>query len=157
MAAPFSLDLRERVAGFVEAGGTRRGAAKHFSISPSCVVKLMQRKAATGSIAPAAMGGKKPYALAGQTELVKELIAAEPDITLDELHAKLAGRKIAASRSSVSRFLGSLGLTRKKRRSTRASRSAPTSPRREASGEADSRSSMPSAWSSSTRPGRRQT
>lgn len=153
MAAPFSLDLRERVAAFVEAGGTRRGAARHFSISASCAIKLMQRKAATGSVAPAAMGGTKPYALAGRAELVKELIAAEPDLTLDELRGKLAERAIAVSRTAVSRFLASLGLTRKKRPSTPASRSAPTSPPRERTGKPSSRSSTRRAWSSSTRPG----
>jgi transposase len=157
MAAPYSMDLRERVAGFVEAGGTRRGAARHFSISPSCVVKLMQRKAATGSVAPAPMGGKKPYALAGHDELVTELVAAERDITLDELRAKLAEREIAVSRTSLSRFLASRGLTLKKRRSMRVNRSVPTSPLLESSGEPNSRSSMSSAWCSSTRPGRRQT
>ena len=140
MPAPYSLELRERVASFVEAGGTRRGAADHFSISPSCVVKLMQRKAATGSVAPAPMGGKKPYVLADHAALVKQMVAAAPDITLDELRARLAERGIAVSRTSVSRFLGNLGLTREKRHSTRASRSAPTSPPPAPTGEANSRS-----------------
>jgi len=138
MARPLSLDLRERVIAFVEAGGSRRGAAKHFSVSPSFVVKLMQRKVATGSAAPAPMGGTKRYALADHAALVKELVSAQPDITLDELRTELADRTIAVSRTSVSRFLTKLGLTRKKRRSMRASRSAPTSPPRAASGVASS-------------------
>jgi transposase len=120
------MDLRERVVAFVERGGSRRGAAKHFSLSPSCVIKLMQRKSRTGSAAPAPMGGKKPYALAGHEEVVKGLVAAEPDMTLDELRAKLAERKIAATRTAIWRFLKHLGLTLKKRRSARASRSATT-------------------------------
>lgn len=139
MARPLSMDLRERVVAFVEAGGSRRAAAAHFAVSPSFVVKLMQRKAATGSAAPAAMGGKKPYALAAHAGVVKDLVAAQPDITLDELRAALAARAIAVGRTSIARFLAHLGLTRKKRPSRRASRSAPTSPPHGARGAASSR------------------
>ena len=126
MARPLSLDLRQRIVDYVEAGGSRRGAAAHFRVSPSCVIKLMQRKARTGSAAPAAMGGNKRYALADHAEVVKELVAAVPDMTLDELRSKLADRAIATTRTSIWRFLGHLGLTLKKRRSMRASKSAPT-------------------------------
>ena len=126
MARPLSLDLRQRIVDYVEAGGSRRGAAVHFRVSPSCVVKLMQRKARTGSAVPAPMGGNKGYALADHAGLVKELVAAVPDMTLDELRGRLADRAIATTRTSIWRFLGHLGLTLKKRRSMRASRSAPT-------------------------------
>ena len=124
MPAPYSLDLRERVVAYIEAGGSRRGAAKHFAMSPSCVIKLMQRKSRTGSAAPAAMGGKKPYALAAHEHAVRELVAAHPDMTLDELRAKLAEREITATRTAIWRFLAHLELTLKKRRFTRASSSA---------------------------------
>jgi transposase len=126
MARPLSLDLRERVVDYVEAGGSRRGAAAHFRVSASCVVKLMQRKARTGSAAPARMGGNKGYALAPHAEIVKALVGATPDMTLDELRGKLAERAIAVTRTSIWRFLVSLGLTLKKRRFMQASRSAPT-------------------------------
>jgi transposase len=139
MARPMSMDLRERVARFVEAGGGRRGAATHFSVSPSFVVKLMQRNEATGSLAPAAMGGMKRHALADHSELVRELVAAEPDMTLDELKGQLVEHGLSVSRSSIWRFLDGLGLTRKKRHSMRANRNGPTSRPRGASGIATSR------------------
>ena len=134
MARPYSMDLRERVVRFVEAGAACRRAAAHFAVSPSFVVKLMQRKAARGSAAPAAMGGRKPYALAAHEAVVKELITAQPDQTLEELRTALAGRAIVVGRSSIGRFLAHLGLTYKKRPCTRVSRSAATSPPRAANG-----------------------
>ena len=42
MPKPYSLDLRERVVGFVEAGQSRHAAAAHFKVSVSFVVNLMQ-------------------------------------------------------------------------------------------------------------------
>jgi transposase len=130
MAAPMSMDLRERIARAVEAGGSRRSAARQFAVSASCAIKLMQRLERTGSLAPAAMGGKKPFALVAHADVVGALITAQPDITIDELKEKLAAAGIAVGRSSIGRFLVSLGLTRKKRRSMPASRIARTSPRR---------------------------
>src|SRR5262245_63408995 len=56
MGKGYSLDLRKRIAGWVEAGHSRREAARHFGVSESCAVKLMQRVAATGSPAPAPQG-----------------------------------------------------------------------------------------------------
>ncbi|RUU94972.1 IS630 family transposase, partial [Mesorhizobium sp. M1A.F.Ca.IN.020.03.2.1] len=42
MPKPYSLDLRERVVRFVEAGHSRRAAAAHFEVSVSFVVILMR-------------------------------------------------------------------------------------------------------------------
>ena len=44
MTQSFSLDLRVRVAAFVEAGHSCRAAARHFGVSDSCAIKLMQRQ-----------------------------------------------------------------------------------------------------------------
>jgi transposase len=66
-------------------------------------------------VAPAARG-KKPYALADDEVLVRELVAACPDMTLDELHAELGQRGIQVGRSSIGRFLLACGLTLKKSR-----------------------------------------
>jgi transposase len=130
MAAPISMDLRERIARAVETGASRRAAAAQFEVSPSCAIKLLQRLERTGSLAPAAMGGRKGFALAPHAELVRALVVAQPDITLDELKTQLAAHGIAVGRSSIDRFLAAIGLTRKKRHSTPASRIARTSPPR---------------------------
>ncbi len=43
MPKPYSLDLRERVAAYVEASHSRRAAAAHFSVSPSFVINLIPK------------------------------------------------------------------------------------------------------------------
>lgn len=134
MARPLSLDLRERIIGAVEGGLSRRAAAERFQTSVSCVIKLVQRWKETGSVAPGTMGGHKAFALAEHEGLVRELCKAQPDITLDELHARLAAARVRVGRTSVHRFLKALGLTRKKRRSTPQNRTERTSRRRALSG-----------------------
>lgn len=117
MGRPYSEDLRSRiVAAVVEAGATRTAAAAQFAVSVSCAIKLVQHFRRTGSVAPAPRG-RKPFALAQHKALVRELIAARPDGTLDELTHELAARGIRVGRSSVNRFLKACGLTLKKSRS----------------------------------------
>jgi transposase len=49
--------------------------------------------------------------------LVRELIAARPDLTLDEeLHQSIGNHGVHVGRSSVNRFLRACGLTLKKSR-----------------------------------------
>jgi|SRR5271166_4087663 len=129
MARALSRDLRERIVRAIEGGSSRRAAAEQFAVSESCAIKLMQRFERTGSVAPAAMGGRKPFALADHAAEVHALLAAQPDATLDELHAQLASQGIVVGRSSIDRFLRALNLTRKKRRSMPPSRSVPMSPK----------------------------
>ena len=43
MTQSYSLDLRVRIAGFVEAGHSRRAAARQLGVSDSFAIKLMQR------------------------------------------------------------------------------------------------------------------
>jgi transposase len=90
MGKGYSLDLRQRIAAWVEAGHSRREAARHFGVSESCAVKLMQRVAATGSPVPAPQGrppgrGK----LAPYKEFLIGRVRAKPDITMPELAAEL--------------------------------------------------------------------
>ena len=57
MTAPLSADLRERLVRAVAAGSSARAAARRFEVSPSAASKLMRRVRATGSTAPAKVGG----------------------------------------------------------------------------------------------------
>jgi transposase len=134
MARPYSEDLRGRVVETVMGGATCRVAAARYQVSVSFVVKLMQRWRGSGSVAARPVGGQRPYRLAEHTELVRELVTAEPDITLEELRRRLAGQGVLVGRSSIDRFLTSLGLTRKKRRSMPPSRSGQMSPKPERRG-----------------------
>jgi transposase len=44
MTQSYSLDLRVRVLAFVEAGHSCRAAARHFGVSDSFAIKLLQRQ-----------------------------------------------------------------------------------------------------------------
>jgi transposase len=118
MAAPLSMDLRQRMVDAVEGGESRNAVAKRFRVGVSTVVRLMQRYRLTGSPAPGQMGGWKRHALAEHEARVRAEIAAHPDVTLEELQDALARDDIRVSRSAVDRFLRACKLTLKKSRST---------------------------------------
>jgi transposase len=115
MGRPYSQDLRSRIVAAVEAGATRRATADQFAVSVSCAIKLVQRFRQTRSLEPGPRG-RKPFALAEHEALVRELVAEQPDVTLDELTLALEDRGIRVGRSSVNRFLKACGLTLKKSR-----------------------------------------
>lgn len=82
MARAYSLDLRERVVAAVAAGESCRKVAATFKVSVASVVKWSQRFRATGSAAARPMGGRRPYALAGERDWILGRLAEKPDVTL---------------------------------------------------------------------------
>jgi Homeodomain-like domain len=64
MTRPYSVDLRERVVRAVEAGLSRRAAARRFEVSVSFVIKLLQRWQRQGTVQPERYGGWKRAILA---------------------------------------------------------------------------------------------
>ena len=103
MSKPCSLELRERVVDAVELGASRREAGDCFEVSPSSAIKWMQRRQATGSIAPKPSGGSISP-LQAHAAFLLTLIARQPDLTLDEIVAAMHKRGIAGSPSAVWRF-----------------------------------------------------
>ena len=89
MPRPYSMDLRERVVGAVEAGMSRRAAARLFDVSESAAVKWSQRLRATGSVAPSPMGAPRGSKLDVHEALLLALLEERRDITLAELQARL--------------------------------------------------------------------
>jgi hypothetical protein len=82
---------------------------------PSAAIKLMRRVRETGSAAPAQIGGYRKPLLAGHGDLLRELTAAKPGITLAELQAELTRRGIrAGSLTTIWATLRRLGLRHKK-------------------------------------------
>ena len=130
MPRPLSMDLRERILRAVEAGTSRNAAAAQFDVSISCVVKLLQRWRDRGTIAPDQYGGWRKPELAPHAELIREMVARQNDITLEELRLRLAAEGIATSCPTLCRFLKAQKLTRKKRHSTPPNSNAPTSLKR---------------------------
>jgi transposase len=115
MAKPYSEDLRRRVVGTIEGGSTIPEAAEQCGVSISSVVRFLRLHRATGSVESAKFGGYKDFTLAGHEDLVRQLVAEQPDITLAELGDRLRKKKITVGKSSISRFLHHLKLPFKKK------------------------------------------
>lgn len=114
MTRPYSRDLRQRVVDAVEAGASRRATAGRFEVSVSFVIKLVQRFRRTGSLEPERYGGWKRSTVLAHAHLVRALLLAEPDLTLEERRHRLAGQGARVSTAALNRFLALDGLTRKK-------------------------------------------
>ena len=115
MGKPYSEDLRVRVVGAAQDGATISETAEQLGVSISSVVRFRRLHRETGSVSPAKFGGYKGYALAAHEELVRKLVAEQPDITLAEIKAVLAKEKVTVGQSSISRFLHHLNLRFKKK------------------------------------------
>jgi transposase len=124
MAKPYSNDLRARVIEAIEEGATREEASERHHVSLSSVGRFLRLKRERGSVSAAKFGGYKPYALAAHEELIRQLLAEQPDITLAELKALLRKRKVAVGQTSIFRFLRHLKLTFKKKPARRRAGSA---------------------------------
>jgi transposase len=127
MPAPYSGDLRDRVAAAVASGASARSAAGRFGVSVSTAIRWAQRLRAEGHAQAHAMGGDHRSRLIAHRAAVLQLIAEQPDLTLQEIRAALSTRHgIAVGLTSLWRFLRSQQLTLKKRASTPPSRTVPT-------------------------------
>src|ERR1700694_1167043 len=115
MGKPYSDDLRERVVAAIESGDTREEVAELYNMALSTVGGFIKRKRETGSVSQDKFGGYKTFSLEPHTDLVKELVAEQPDRTLAELRDRLAKEQGTGSQSASSRFLPPLNLTFKKK------------------------------------------
>ena len=111
---PYSLDLRERIAAAIDYHeGSIREIARIFRVSTSFIVRLLQRRRATGTLDPEPHGGGTPPALgADDLERLAELVRKQPDATLKQLK-ELGG--FTCSLKTLWYALDGLGLTRKKK------------------------------------------
>ena len=114
MVKPYSNDLRDRVVAAVQAGESCRAVAARFDVAISSVVKWSQRYRATGSVAPAKMGGYRPFLLEPHREFLLDQVQRKPHLTLRGLQALLAERGVSVSHDTVWRFLRREGLSFKK-------------------------------------------
>jgi transposase len=127
-------------------GGSARAAATRFDVSVSSASRWMQRWRAEGDTRPRAMGGDRRSRLSEHRARVLQLIARQPDMTLQEIGSTLAAScGITVGLSTVHRFLAAQNLTRKKRPYTRPSRTGQMSPRPGVCSSAISRRSIPIA------------
>jgi transposase len=115
MTRPYSLDLRDRVARFVVAGGTTREAAERFAVSVTAAGRWARRLREMGSAAALPMGGTRRAVLAGERDWLLARIKEKPDLTLRAIRAELAERGVIVSYDAVWRFFRQEGMTFKKK------------------------------------------
>src|SRR5499427_10619349 len=113
MRGPYPGELRRRVIGSVEAGGSRREAAEQFDVGVSSAIRWMQRFREDGTCEPMPRGGSTSP-LEEYAEQILALNHERPDLTLDEIVLALHKRRIPGSRSALSRFFARHGITIKK-------------------------------------------
>ena len=114
MPRPCSEDVRMRLIDEIEAGASRREAAEWLNVSPSSAVKWYQRWEATGSVAPKPMGGSLSP-LEKRADWLLDLIEREPDLTLNEIVARMHKAGIPGSRTALHRFFERHEITVKKK------------------------------------------
>lgn len=83
--APYSLDLCERVVAAASSGLSQRAAAERFDVSISTAVRWTRRMKEADCPAALPMGGKRPFALAGEADWVRARLKEKPDIILSAL------------------------------------------------------------------------
>jgi transposase len=122
MGVAYGQDLRDRILGAYGRGMKTKQIAELFQVSSSWARRVKQRLRESGETSPRARGGATVIKidLARLTELVKQ----RPDATTRELHAILGAD---CCESAVGLALRRLGLSFKKRRSMRPSKTVRTS------------------------------
>ncbi|MEM1305788.1 MAG: IS630 transposase-related protein [Planctomycetota bacterium] len=147
-----SQDLRDRVIALRRSGRPTQEVAELMGVSKAWVRRVMQTLRETGRTEALPRGGWRYQKI--DPDRLRALWEARPDATAAELHAELG---IDCSVSAVDEALRRMGLTFKKRRSMRPSKTAPMSPSGVIAGEPSNPTPTPVGPSSSTRPGRRPT
>jgi transposase len=116
---PYSTDFRLKVVRAYERGeGSQRHLARVFGVSVSFVQDLLQRYRRTGSGRPQPHGGGNPGKIGPHLAAVARVHSQQPDASLAERCERLAAEvAVQVSRTTMSRALRRLQLTRKKRHS----------------------------------------
>jgi len=149
----YSIDLRARVIAAVAEGESVRGAGEIFDVSPSFVAKLAQRWRRSGRIDPLKSGrDRRSGAIEAQLDWLLQTIEQTPDLTLREIRDRLRQRGTSTSKSSVARFLQRHRISCKQKTLHATERDRADVSAAGQRGGRSSRSLMPHAWFSSTRP-----
>ena len=123
MGTPYAQDLRDRVLAAYDRGMKTKQIAETFQVCRSWARRVNQRRREHGETTPRPMGGATVVKI--DLNRLAELVAEQPDATLEELADRLGtGCKAPA----VCRALKRMKITFKKRRSTPPNRTARMSP-----------------------------
>ena len=115
MAKGYSKDLRVRAVSIVETGESAREAGRLLDVSASTAIRWIDRWTTTGRVEAKPGTGHTRSPLETHRQWLLDLVAAEPDLTLDEVRARLRSeKKQKTATSSVWRFYERHAITFKK-------------------------------------------
>ncbi len=112
---PYSVDLRERLLGAIDAGLSQAEAARLFGVGPT-TIKRWKRRRATGALAPTPRPGRRPRIGPERWPALEARLRAAPDATLAEHCAAWEHEQgVRVSVATMSRAVRRLGWTVKKK------------------------------------------
>ena len=115
MAKGYSKDLRVRAVSIVETGESAREAARLLNVGASTAIRWIERWTTTGSIDAMPGTGHSRSPLEQYRQWLLDLVAAEPDLTLKEIGARLRSeKKLKSGTTSIWRFYERHDITFKK-------------------------------------------
>jgi transposase len=115
MAKGYSKDLRERAVSISEDGDSAREAGRVLDLSASTAIRWIKRWTTTGSVDALPGTGHSRSPLKVHEQWLLDLVAAEPDLTLEEIRARLrTEKKLKIGTTSVWRFYDRNDITFKK-------------------------------------------
>jgi transposase len=146
----YPLRMRQRIIALYELGRQTGEIAEALGTCRSGTRRVRQRLRERGTLEPAtSKRGRKSGMTEAHERRLRELVAADPDATREQLRDRLG---VAADVRTIGRWLKRLGFVLKKSRCTPPSSSAPTSPRAARPGTGNSGASTRAASCSSTSP-----
>jgi transposase len=113
---PFSEDLRVRIIAAKQAGQSSAELAKQFTIGQRTVERYWECYQEKGHCQIGKIGGHRQSSLAEHEKTLTAWLAAQPDLTLEELRARCQKKlKVTISVSGLWYRLQALGLSFKKK------------------------------------------
>ncbi len=111
---PYSVDLRERLPGAIDAGLSQAEASRLFGVGTSTITRWRQQRRDTGSLSPKPRTGRRPAIDPDEAGALRAQVAEHPDATLaDHCTRWAAGLGVRVSVATMSRAIRRLGITRK--------------------------------------------
>jgi transposase len=97
----YSNDLRMRAVAMAEAGESARKAVRLLKVGASTAIRWIARWTTTGSVDAKPSTGHSRSPLERHKQWLLDLVAAEPDLTLEEIRTRLTWREWLARRAFV--------------------------------------------------------
>lgn len=112
---PYSDDVRVLMISRFEEGTSRREAGRHVRVSAATAVRWAKQVELTGKVSRVVAPRASRSPLEAHGVWLLELVAREPDLTLEQLVGRLASEQaVKTTKSSVDRFFGRHGISFKK-------------------------------------------